>query len=419
MDSDVQEEMRQAPSPDRSKARPLLCAIGCTILLALGNGLLQVLSIMIPNVVEGLGVSLATVTAGSMIGMFSGFLFNALATKLIDVLTPRWSLLLGTVFAAVTLALVSFGGSVVFWFLSCVCSGVVLGFGANASVAGLLGSWYGERSPRVFGVVAGIATFVIAGLVIITGQMLDLMDYRRCTGLLAVAVLVVGVAVNLLFLKNAPRSADGTHGDGDSPEASGPTMKQAARTASFGFFLAAMFVAAFPTNGFSGFASTYFSSYGIAASEYTAYVAAFMVFGAVIVATSGTMIEKFGAKRIIPVIFTCFALGVVLLMLWSAEHLPWLAVLSMLFASFITIAMNLPAMVVPEIFGMRAYASITAAGMAAFFIGAGIMMLSLALFAEAFGMNAAYIALAVLGLVAMALLLLAVSRKPRRDPEGQ
>ncbi|MGI6216475.1 MAG: MFS transporter [Coriobacteriales bacterium] len=419
-----------------NSAKRIMSTIGCTIILALALGILQLLSIMIPNVVEGLGVPLAAVTGGSMVGMFSGFLFSVIATKLIDKLTPRWSLLVGTIFAGITLFLAAVATNIVVWYISCIFSGVVLGIGSNAAVAGVLGAWYGENSPRSYGIVAGISTFLIAAMVVVSGQMLTAMDYRSCLYIMTAVVVIVGVLANLLLIRKAPSDMGSGGGDGTESPAAGPdasaasadskeaasglTMKEAMKTGSFICFVLGMFIGAFPANGFSGFMSTFFTSFGVSADIYTTYVGLFMVFGAIIVMASGFFIKKYGAGKLIPIMFIAFAIGIALLVAWTGnQSAGWLPILAVLFASFITLTMNLPGLIVPEVFGMRDYSAITAAGMAAFFIGAGLMMLIIALVAEAFGMTVAYIVFGVLGLIAMVLFIASLAASPMKKVEEE
>ena len=189
---------------DASSKRPMMAAIGCAIILTVGLGSTSLLNAIAVLLVEGMNTDLVTYAFGPMLATIFAFLGSLVGTKLIDRITPKRCLLIGSVCTAIALTLFAMATGPVMWYIGNVINGIVLAIGAHASAAGVLSRFYGERTPTVFGVVVGVMSFIIAGLVFIESLLLQVFDYRTIIYGYAVIVLVLGVFSNVVLIGKVP-----------------------------------------------------------------------------------------------------------------------------------------------------------------------------------------------------------------------
>ncbi len=135
--------------------RPMMAAVGCAIILTVGMGSTSLLNAIAVLLVEGMGIDLVTYAFGPMLATIFAFLGSLVGTKLIDKLTPKWCLLIGSICTTCALLLFAAATGPIMWYIGNVINGIVLAIGAHASAAGVLSRFYGERTPTVFGVVVG------------------------------------------------------------------------------------------------------------------------------------------------------------------------------------------------------------------------------------------------------------------------
>jgi len=412
-----------------------MASIGCALILTMGIGVNAVLNVMIPLLIEGMNTTLTGVAVGPMLGTISAFLFSLIGTKLLAKLTPKYGLLVGTFCAVLTLVFTAMATNVFVFYVGCVINGAVLAIGAHAAVAGVIAAWYREKTAAVVGLVVGVSSLLIAALVFASGQMLAVMTYRAVIYILAATSLIVGVLANILLVgkvpsmaaaaASAPASQADTTEAAESaeapaapapvqPEIPGLTLKQALGTASFYIFFVAMFLAAFPMNGFSTFATTFFVMNGLDTTAAATYLSVYAAITAIVTMGAGYVVTKLGSRVLAPIVFVGFAGGVACLVYWAVNGQTLLIWLGLILASTIAPVIVLPSLMIPEFFGMKDYTSINAAGMAAFFIGAAIMMVTIAAIAETAGISTAFIILAVLGIVALALFFLVLATSPMK-----
>ncbi len=184
--------------------RPMMAAIGCAIILTVGLGSTSLLNAIAVLLVEGMNTDLVTYAFGPMLATVFAFLGSLVGTKLIDKITPKCCLLIWSVCTAIALTLFAMATGPLMWYVGNVINGVVLAIGAHASAAGVLSRFYGERTPTVFGVVVGVMSFIIAGLVFVESLLLQAFDYRTIIFGYAALVLVLGVLSNVVLIGKVP-----------------------------------------------------------------------------------------------------------------------------------------------------------------------------------------------------------------------
>ena len=137
----------------------LTSAIGCAIIIFLSIGVAGMFSLFIPEYMAEYGYSRMQMSYVAMVATVSGFLFSLIGSKLINVLGPKKSLLVGSLASAVFLCLIGSVDNLVVLGLVSLAQGAVLGLGAHASCAGVIAGWYGDRMASVIGVVFGFSSF--------------------------------------------------------------------------------------------------------------------------------------------------------------------------------------------------------------------------------------------------------------------
>ena len=418
--------------------RPMMAAVGCAIILTVGMGSTSLLNAIAVLLVEGMGIDLVTYAFGPMLATIFAFLGSLVGTKLIDKLTPKWCLLIGSICTTCALLLFAAATGPIMWYIGNVINGIVLAIGAHASAAGVLSRFYGERTPTVFGVVVGVMSFIIAGLVFIESMLLQVLDYRTIIFGYAALVLVLGIFSNLVLIGPLPKlaapapapnavqaedalseanltEAEAAAAASAPPEApAGITLKEALRTPALYLFFAAMVFASFPLNGFSAYSSNFLASGSLNPSFVVTLLSIFALLVAVVSLVSGKVSEKLGASVSSIIVFAGFAAGITLLVMWLANAGSPLLYGGLVLCAFIGPVQILPALFIPQLFGMRDYTAINAVGMGAFYLGGAAVFLIAAAIMQNVGFAVGFIVLAASGVVACILFLLAIAASPIR-----
>ena len=415
---------------DATKSRrPAMAAVGCAIILATGIGSTSVLNAITPLLIEGMGTTVTDYAFGPMLATIFAFVGSLIGAKFITRIGARKCLLIGTVCVTVVLCLIATATNTVLWYVANVINGVVLAIGAHAAAAGVLAEHYGPRTPSVFGVVIGVMSFLVAGEVFVESLMLGAMDYRTIVYVFAAAVLVLGLFSNLVLIgklpseraKGAAASApEAAPGDAPAPEAAGAeqaeepagiTLHDALRSPALYLFFLAMVLASFPINGYSAYASYFFVD-GMTASFAATLLSVFAVIVALISLVSGTVSKKLGASVTSVIIFVGFAAGVFLMVTWTSNGALPIAFASLVLCALIGPVQILPALFIPQLFGMKDYTSINAFGMGGFYLGGAAVFVIVAAVMQNLGFNMGFIVLAGCGVAALVLFLLAIATSP-------
>lgn len=419
-----------------SGKRSVLAAVGCAIILAVGIGSTSVLNAITPLLIEGMGATVTDYAFGPMLATIFAFVGSLVGAKFIDKIGARRCLLVGSLCVTVVLCLIAYATSTVLWYVANVINGIVLAIGAHAAAAGVLAEFYGERTPTVFGVVVGAMSFIVAGEVMIESFMLTVIGYRTIILIFAVAVFVLGLFSNLVLIGRLPSErrektscadeaslrepssddagkvpADFGH---PAEEPSGITLREARRSPALYLFFAAMVLAAFPLNGYSAYASYFFVGSGIAAPVAATMLSVFALLVALVSLVSGGVSKKVGASITSAIVFIGFAVGVGIMIGATRGQTMPLAFVSLVPCALIGPVQILPALFIPQLFGMRDYTSINAFGMGGFYLGGAAVFVIVAAVMESLGLNVGFAVLAFCGLAALILFLIAIAVSPMK-----
>lgn len=173
-----------------------------------------------------------------------------------------------------------------------------------------------------------------------------------------------------------------------------------------------MVLASFPINGYSAYASYFFVGNGMTASFAATLLSVFAVIVALISLVSGTVSKKLGASVTSVIIFVGFAAGVFLMVTWTSNGALPIAFASLVLCALIGPVQILPALFIPQLFGMKDYTSINAFGMGGFYLGGAAVFVIVAAVMQNLGFNMGFIVLAGCGVAALVLFLLAIATSP-------
>ena len=283
----------------------LTSAIGCAIVIFLSIGVAGMFSLFIPEYMAEYGYSKMEMSYVAMVATVSGFLFSLIGSKLINALGPKKSLLVGSLASAVFLCLIGSVDNLVALGLVSLAQGAVLGLGAHASCAGVIAGWYGDRMASVIGVVFGFSSFGSTVFSLLAGQLLKVTSYHTILVSFGIGAAVIGVLANLLLIRMpaAQRPAAESGAAAAPTEEDGVGYHRAIRSPAFVLFFIAMMGAATLYAGFMTFATAFWQSCGMSATQSATNISFLSFFGALISMVSGVILEKFGSKVLMMLTF--------------------------------------------------------------------------------------------------------------------
>lgn len=405
-----------------SRARGIRAGIGCALILCLGTGCTTVINAMVPDIIAGTNATMTVFMIGPALATAGAFLGSLVATKAIDKLTPKWSLLLGTITVSIMLAAIGMATNVVVWIVANVMNGIVMSFGAHAAASGVISRFFGDKTQSAYGVVAGVYSVLNALEVFLVAYLLGVTDYRTVFFIFAGLSLVLGCFANFVLIGKVPAAATDSSVKQEKKETSfdiGFTLKQVLKTPSFYLFGLVIFLGAWSLSAIGTFSTIFFTDNGVTTADSAVLYGVHNTVGAIIMLFAGVITNKFSARTTAVTVFGCFIAGIALLLAWGATGQIALAFLGMAATSTILMVAIMPSLFIPDLFGMKEYTSINAAVMATYFLGHTVVMVGLAGIAEAVGINAAFLITAGLGAVALACMLVAYAMRPMKKLNGE
>ncbi|WP_165051818.1 MULTISPECIES: MFS transporter [unclassified Adlercreutzia] len=398
-------------------------AIGVTIILASASGGTAVMNAIVPFLLAGMKVDLATFMIGPMIATILSFVMSVVGIKVIDIIGAKWCMLIGSCCSGVTMYMVGTATSFPLWIVANILNGIVLAVATYASAGGVLAPFWGKDTQKAFGVVGGVTALLGATWIAVTGILLTTMPYQTLFTVYAVGIVVIGLFCNFVLIGKVPRKAVASGVEksaGTVSDVPGFTFAETLKKgASIYCFLIAMFFVAWCASGITSYASVYYTSFGMAATTAALLMSVYSYAAAILKLASGFLVKKLGAKVMSICIYLGFALGMICLLLWSQTGLLPLAFIGMVLCAFISYSTMIPGLFVPDLYGMKDYTGINSGGIAGYYLGAVFVLGGLSFVIGALGYFNSFLLLAVASLVAMAFMLTAVATAPMKKLEQE
>ncbi len=401
-----------------SKGRKISATIGVTLILATAAGGTSVFNAVVPFLLEGMQVDLTTFMIGPTVATILSFAMSAIGIKIIDMITPKWCMLIGTVCSAGTMYMIGIATSFPLWIIANILNGIVLAFATYAAAGGVLAVFWGENTQKAFGIVGGLAALLISGWLALSSALLAVIPYPQLFAFYAIAILVVGVICNLVLIGKTPRHIVKS-GEEEAPTATGvnsgftfaETLKKGA---SIYCFLIAMFLVAWCASGITSYSSVYFTSFGMMATTAALMLSIYTFTSAILKLASGFIIKKLGVQKTSFLIYLGFAAGIACMLVWSFTQIFPLAIIGIVLCAFISYSTMIPGLFIPDLFGMRDYTGINAAGLAGYYLGAVVVLFGLSLVIKALGYFNSFLVLGIAAVVALLFMLVAVKSSPMK-----
>ncbi|MEI3376246.1 MAG: MFS transporter [Coriobacteriales bacterium] len=400
-----------------SKGRKISATIGVTLILATTAGGTSVFNAVVPFLLEGMQVDLTTFMIGPTVATILSFAVSAIGIKIIDIITPKWCMLIGTVCCACTMYMIGIATSFPLWIIANILNGIVLAFATYAAAGGVLAVFWGENTQKAFGIVGGLAALLISGWLALSSALLAVIPYPQLFTFYAIAILVIGVICNLVLIGKTPRHI--VKSGEEAPTAKGvnsgftfaETLKKGA---SIYCFLIAMFLVAWCASGITSYSSVYFTSFGMMATTAALMLSIYTFTSAILKLASGFIIKKLGVRKTSFLIYLGFAAGIACMLVWSFTQIFPLAIIGIVLCAFISYSTMIPGLFIPDLFGMKDYTGINAAGLAGYYLGAVVVLFGLSLVIKALGYFNSFLVLGIAAVVALLFMLVAVKSSPMK-----
>lgn len=180
--------------------KQLLASVGCIIVMGM-NVSYQVVMTSFPYITESMGITTVEASIMSTVVSLGVVIMALIGTKLIDALTPRWSMFVGSLLVTAFLALNAIGLPYIPW---CAC-GLLAGFGSAlgslGAAAGLMRQYWGMDSGSKFTIIAGIQTLIVSGYTALMAWLWTFMDFQGAFWVIAAMTLILGCGANLVCFR--------------------------------------------------------------------------------------------------------------------------------------------------------------------------------------------------------------------------
>lgn len=418
-----------------NNTKAVIVAILCALGIVFGMTANSYIGVLLPSFMGGIGMDLVTASLGFTICIASSIFGSMVAAGIIDKITPRIALVVALASSGVMLLVLGFATNVPMWFAAMLINGlIVIPLGGYPTISALVAQYWGGKTQSVVGIVqAGVSLCAGVGIVALIGALLSSgIDYHLVVN--GIAVISFVIAVLAFFLLKAPAAASAVNAEAEkadvaaedagasaavavqveASEESGLTLKEAMRTPAFWLFGVAMFCVSFPIGSFATYLTTFFTAFGAAAGAATLMVS-FRAFWCFLCNSgSGFFVQKFGVKPLTIIIFGGFAVGIAVLMAWTQMQQDWMMYVGIALTGTLGPGSIVASLLIPDLFGKKEYASINSGSMVFYYIGSVVANLAFSMIAQSFGVAASVTTLAVLGVIGMALFLMAAALNPLR-----
>lgn len=354
-------------------------AVGCFVIMFVHLGMLTTIGLFIPAIAGGIGASISQVSQVIAVATLGSFVTSFFVSKLITKLSAKRLLILATISCAAHFFIYGISPNVFVVYIGGVFGGFAMGAGANAVNASILSSWFIEKRSSVIGLVFGGAAFGGAVTQFVAGRLIDSVGWRSAYFILAVAILVLGISANIIFIRDPNKVGQkplgwekfqAAAGGEEAAATSGMLLTQARKSVSFWLIMVGVVFCGVLITGFTSFSPSYWQLNGMSQVDSSQYISLFSLIGAFGTMLAGFIANKFGNKVFIAYMMICYIVGMVLMVMWPNNMTATFTMLAVCITAFsFPLSTSVPATVTTESFGNRDYTKICAWFMAALYLG--------------------------------------------------
>lgn len=401
--------------------------LGALIVLFAHNGALGTIGVFMPAIAKDLPYSVSQISLVITFASVVAFIGSLFVGKLIQSISAKWMLFIGTLTCSLHYFL--YGISYNLWtlYLAASIAGFTMGCATTACCAAIIKSWFIEKRATMIGYIFGGATLGNACFMYMSGLLIANIGWRNTYFVIGAAVAVIGLLVNLIFIRTPEKLGQKPLGwekqaeieaelAKKSKNARGLMLSKAMKTPAYWLIFFGMIVCGLTSVGFKSFAPAFWQENGMDPVNSALLVSVYQICAAAGVMISGKIAEKFGNKIFIAYLSVFFAIGVTFVALSDGNLSTVLVGGSILFAALaMPLYTSVAATITTGIFGSLDYEKITATLTAGLYIGLAAVAPMIGLIKDFTGSYVpGFSALGVLALIAMICFLIALSIAPMK-----
>lgn len=388
----------------RSNKTALL--IGITIIYFCAYGSCSLLGICIPYFMQSFGLELSAVSLAGGLGNLVGFLVSLIGTKLIDWLTPKVSAIVGIIIIGLHLICYAVAQSLPLVIFGAMISGIGLGLISQATVGGVLAPVFKEKAQWAMGVCFAVCAYGSAAFQAIATIFTASMPYGTVLKIMGIAVMVVGVGINLVTIPKQRRltaeeraakaqaAAEAKLAISDEP---GMTFAEAKATPAFILLFIASITCGWGGNPINSLSSGYLVTLGFDKVFLNSMITACTFLGGIYGLVLAPLCKKMGPRKYGMTVMVLIAVAMLAFALVPAfGNSIVVVVIAYVIGGMNRAGMTVSGMIIPDVFGRKQITAITSFMNAGFFVGTTTTYFIWPNVAKLIGWNVTYGILAVI-----------------------
>lgn len=392
---------------------------GCLIPLALtGTGMTAVMT-NLPNVMEQSGLTPTGVAPAMMLVTLTAWATGLIGSRAINKLTPKYALMVGSITTGIYVLIEGTTDSVLVFTLAGILCGTGMGLGSIAASVAFSEQFFGEQSGRVSAVCICVMQVGGAALTAILATGLRFLDWHTVLMIYGIVCGVGGTLLELIFIhkpsEEVQRRVEELRLEKEAAAAVGAAdgvmLKEGMKTPGFWFLVVAMLTGAIVLAAMGTYGTTFFTSFGLSVSDATYFASFGLLFAGINVLWTGAYLQqKVGPVKYVIIYNALIIAGLVCMFVWTA--IP--AVLALVFVAFFLRSFdqcttNVPALLVPPLFGYRDFNGFQSTLTGFYFLGVFTSQATSAAVFEFFGPAMMIVYCGIMTVVSMVCFLVALS----------
>jgi MFS family permease len=386
-----------------TKSSIIALVFGCLVPLALTGTGMTVVMVNLPNVMSQWSAGATDIAPSMMLVTATAWLFGLIGSRAIDKMTPKYALCFGSVVTGIYVLIEAFAPNIIVFTLGGVFCGAGMGLGSIAGAIAFSEQFFGDQAGRV-GAICLCAMQIGGALLsaLIATGMKFLPDWHQVLIIYGIVCTVIGGLFEIIFIRKPSPEVQARvaelkalkHSTAlDASGAGGITVKEGIKTPSFWLFIIGMMLGAIVLATFGTYGTVFMGAFGMAPADATYFTSFSLFFCGINVLWTGALLErKVGARNYLIIYNILIIIGVVVIFIWAGLSLAagvpvllGLIVVNSFFMSFDQCTTNVPAILVPKVFGHRDFNGFQSAFTGFYYLGVFTAQLTSAIIFEAMG----------------------------------
>lgn len=389
----------------------------CFIIYMVHAGTGATSAIYLPFLTKYLHFSLSQYGFAISLGTISALICNLFVGPLIKLISARWLLAIASLLKIVSAIVMLYSASIKMIAFTSILAGIIGAFGTIVCVSSIVSEWFIDKRSQMTTIVFGGSGIGAALSQYLAGILLTKMDWRATYYVWIVIYIILGLGINLLFLRTPAQKNQKPYGwekhleknrdKEDEQLVTGLTYKEAIKTSTFKLWWVGILLISMIYTTVRLYGPTYWQEHGFSTVQSATFSSIMALVASFSVMSSGWLIEKIGIKRFLITITSCYLLGAALLVTLPVFTLG-LAILIVILVAFSAPSDGIyPSLITPYAFGMKDYARIQAQLMTGYYIASALQPILVGQIVKYTGdLRTAFIESILLGVVGLGLVVL-------------